>query len=783
MNAAEQAQGVHQTRESHALKLLSQIEARKNRLKQENMALVFPEPEKLAALESQRSALVARLSELEERQRALDERLPQLEDRRRAATTSLQEATRELASLEASLKALEAQQARLDTDSKLKDWVQRHGLERAERLWQAIHVEAGWDDAVEAALGVRLNAVRLGDDSFLPELLGDAPPGNLALYLERGAPDAASAGSHLKPLSSVVSSQRAGVSAYLRDALAHVYLLPDGEDGIALARVLPPGGLLVSKAGHLFSRQGVVFHGPQSELHGVLQRQREIEDLQGRIPGLARKRSDDEAQLRSLEQEFTAAQEEAKRGRDETARERQASHGLEVEYLKLTQSSQQAEQRREAIRAELATLEEEEGRERLEMQEAQHGLETGSGAIDAIVQRLEGLEAAARGAREALDTARLAISTAERMLTEARFEERSGQERIESQGRLSVSLGERLEALAANRASVTAELEGLEEGKVRERLQGALQVKTEREQVLGDARAALEHVSEELRALEEGRMAVEQSLDPLREKITEARLKEQEATTHVEQYAQQLAEAGVTREEMADQMERRMGSRGMQAEINRLTEEIAALGPVNLAALSELATATERKTYLDAQALDLTQAVETLESAIKRIDRETRELLQDTFDQVNTNFQEMFPALFGGGQASLKLTGEEILDAGLQVFAQPPGKKNTSIQLLSGGEKALTAISLVFSLFKLNPAPFCLLDEVDAPLDDPNTERFCDLVRQMSAQTQFLFITHNKITMELAAQLVGVTMPEPGVSRIVEVDIDAAMELARKQAA
>ncbi len=261
------------------------------------------------------------------------------------------------------------------------------------------------------------------------------------------------------------------------------------------------------------------------------------------------------------------------------------------------------------------------------------------------------------------------------------------------------------------------------------------------------------------------------------------RLKEQEAATHAEQYAQQLQEAGASRDELAVQIEKRVRSSSLQNEINRLNEEIAALGAVNLAALSELTASRERKDFLDAQAADLTQAVETLEAAIKRIDRETRELLQDTFEQVNANFKEMFPALFGGGDASLKLTGEEILDAGLQVLAQPPGKKNQSIQLLSGGEKALTAIALVFSLFKLNPAPFCLLDEVDAPLDDPNTERFCQLVRQMSSQTQFLFITHNKITMELASQLVGVTMPEPGVSRIVEVDIEAAMELARKQAA
>jgi chromosome segregation protein len=330
---------------------------------------------------------------------------------------------------------------------------------------------------------------------------------------------------------------------------------------------------------------------------------------------------------------------------------------------------------------------------------------------------------------------------------------------------------------------VQAELGRLEEGTVRERLSAALAVKAERERALADARAGLEHITEELRALEEGRMAVEQALGPLRERITELRIKEQEAATHAEQYAQQIAEAGATREELAEQIEKRVRSSGMQAEINRLTEEIAALGPVNLAALSELNTARERKNFLDAQAADLTQAVETLEAAIKRIDRETRDLLQGTFETVNKHFQEMFPALFGGGQAYLKLTGEEILDAGLQVFAQPPGKKNSSIQLLSGGEKALTAISLVFSLFKLNPAPFCLLDEVDAPLDDPNTERFCDLVKQMSAQTQFLFITHNKITMEMGQQLIGVTMQEPGVSRIVEVDIEAAMEFARKQAA
>jgi len=783
MSGAEQAQGVEETRESHALKLLAQIEARKTRLKTENMALVFPEPEKLAALQARRDELAARLAGLEEARAAAEARVPALEEQRSAATRRLNDATRELAGLEAALKALEDQQARLDTDSKLKDWIAAHHLERAERLWQAIRVQAGWDDAVEAALGVRLNAARLADESDVAALLRDAPPGNFAVFVERFAAESAPSASRLVPLASVVTSERPGVAAYLRDALANVFILPEGEDGPALARVLPPGGLLADRGGHLFGRQGVVFHGPQSELHGVLQRQREIEDLHGRIPARTRERTEVESGLHALEQDLRAAQDEARRLRDEAKAAREQDHGLEVEYLKLTQSSEQAERRREAIRAELAQIDEEEGRERLEMQEAQHALETGAARIEEIVQRLQALEEAARAARAGHDAARAQVAAAERAVSEARFHERSCHDKVAAQAQLAVSLTERLGALGANREKVAEELGRLEEGGVRERLQRALHAKSEREQALADARAGLEQVSDRLRELEEGRLAVEQGLDPLRERITELRVKEQEAVTHVEQYAQQLQEAGVTREEMAEQIERRIGSKGMQAEITRLTEEIAALGPVNLAALSELNTARERKGFLDAQATDLTQAVETLEAAIKRIDRETRELLQETFETVNRNFEEMFPALFGGGQASLKLTGEEILDAGLQVFAQPPGKKNTSIQLLSGGEKALTAISLVFSLFKLNPAPFCLLDEVDAPLDDPNTERFCELVRQMSAQTQFLFITHNKITMELANQLVGVTMPEPGVSKIVEVDVEAAIELARKQAA
>ena len=281
-----------------------------------------------------------------------------------------------------------------------------------------------------------------------------------------------------------------------------------------------------------------------------------------------------------------------------------------------------------------------------------------------------------------------------------------------------------------------------------------------------------------MRAAEEARLAAEQRLLPAREKIEETRLKEQAAALQEQQFVDQLAEAQADLAALPGQLKAFGNKSALPGEIERLAGALAELGAVNLAALDELGIAQERKAYLDAQSTDLTEALTTLESAIRQIDKESRQLLQQTFDMVNANFSRLFPMLFGGGQAKLVLTGDEILDSGVQVVAQPPGKRNTSIHLLSGGEKALTAISLVFALFEINPAPFCLLDEVDAPLDDPNTDRFCRMVQDMSAGTQFLFISHNKITMEMANQLIGITMPEPGISRVVAVDIAEALQIA-----
>ena len=303
------------------------------------------------------------------------------------------------------------------------------------------------------------------------------------------------------------------------------------------------------------------------------------------------------------------------------------------------------------------------------------------------------------------------------------------------------------------------------------------------ESALTDARVTLDNAGAALREQEEKRLQIEQGLEPLRNRMGDVRLKEQEARLNVERATETLLENHADEVALTLLMEKGTRTSTLQAEINQLTQDIEALGAVNLAALAELEASRERKNWLDAQTADLEAAVATLEEAMHKIDRETREQLKETFERVNTSFSTLFPTLFGGGHARIELTGDEILDAGVQIIAQPPGKKTTSIHLLSGGEKALTALSLVFALFQLNPAPFCLLDEVDAPLDDANTERFVRLVKKMSEQTQFLFITHNKIAMEMAQQLVGITMAESGVSRMVAVDIEEAIRLTEIVAA
>jgi chromosome segregation protein len=452
---------------------------------------------------------------------------------------------------------------------------------------------------------------------------------------------------------------------------------------------------------------------------------------------------------------------------------------LQVEVLRLTQLAEQTRARSEQIAGDLAEVDAQIASLQTRHVSAEKRFEELDLQLADSQERHAQLDERVIEAEHKLASCREELRNLERQAQEASFSLRTLSARQGELARTVETADQQSASIREQELIAHEELSKLTDAAAQAGLQSALAVKMEREQLLATRRSEYDDLTAKLRASDERRLQIERELDPMRQRITDLKLKEQAARLSFEQYDQLLqdaqADAAAIEASLADGKVRLIG---LQSEIDRLNREIAALGAVNLAALEELATARERKQFLDAQSADLLEAMTTLEDAIRQIDAETRGLLGETFKTVNEHFGRMFPELFGGGQARLMMTGDEILDAGVQVYAQPPGKKNQTIHLLSGGEKALTAIALVFAIFQLNPAPFCLLDEVDAPLDDTNTERYSKLVASMSKETQFLFISHNKIAMEMAEQLIGVTMQEQGVSRIVVVDMESAISLA-----
>jgi len=776
----EQAMGVEQTKMAHAAQSVEQLAQRAQRLRDERTSLQAADTDvqRQAQLRSDMAALEAELRALREAAAAEDERLPGAEQSAREQDAALEAAGQRLAGLEAQLQALTQLQERLARGASAREWLEARGLGKAPRLWQQIRVESGWEDALEAVLRERLNAIALERMEQTAPWFGEPPPARMTAFApaDGEVPEILPLAG-CEPLRRHVSCGDARLEAVVADWLHQVYVVVDSSAALALRARLPAGAILVTREGHVVTRHTVSFHAPDSELHGVLTRQREIEQL-GMAMGAARGEQEMlKAVAAEAENAVQACRTRLDELRDAIDEKQQRHHALQLEALRLSGLDQQASQRTEQITGELAEIEAlgasagvsrqaaerrvQELRVEVEEQRAQLAL-----AAD-LYQRAETL----------LELQRSAVQSAREELQQALFHKQSCDNKIKEIESSIQAISENAQRVAASLDAREKELAACDDAPLQARLQQALAARSEREQALAQARDALEGMESGLKATDEERHATEQKLDPMREKIAETRLKEQEARLNEEQFAQQLAEVGAREEAVAQSLEKGMRPNALQGEINRLGEDIKGLGAVNLAALEELQAGRERKDYLDAQSRDLNEAMTTLEDAIRRIDRETRERLQSTFDQVNKHFSELFPALFGGGNARLVLTGEEILDAGIQVTAQPPGKKNTTIHLLSGGEKALTALSLVFSMFQLNPAPFCLLDEVDAPLDDYNTGRFCELVKKMSQNSQFLFISHNKITMEIGEQLLGITMQEPGVSRVVAVDIEEAMKL------
>ncbi len=780
---AEQGLEVEQTKRAHAVQLLEQLGQRAQRLRDERDALEPTDAERLARLDDEISSLETALRAARESLAALEAELPQAQQAAREADAALEAGVQRMSGLEARLHALSQLQERLAHGANTEGWLDAHGLDQSPRLWQSIRIEAGWEDALEAVLRERLNAIALEHLTQTETWFADPPPGKIAVYaLSNVASGTAQAWSGYEPLHRYVSCTDPRIEAAVGEWLHQVYIVPSASDGLAARGELPAGAMLVTRDGHAFMRHSVSFHAPDTELHGVLSRQREIEELEGTMDAVR-------GEVASLREQAGLADQEVGRRRarlDELRQtisdSQQQRHAMQMEALRLAQTNERVAERTRQIAHELAEV---------EAQTRATG-ETGSSAEARSAElRIEATELGNqvglandlyRRSETVLDLQRRALQEARDAAQQALFRQHTCSNKINDIENSLKAVSESVERLSGTLLARQQELGRYDEASLQEQLQKALALRAEREQTLAGARDAQEGMEGQLKSADEERHACEQKLEPLREKVADARLKEQEARLNEAQFAQQLVEAGAAEEELAASLEKGTRPSALQAEIGRLNEEIAALGAVNLAALEELQAARERKDYLDAQSRDLTEAMATLEDAIRRIDRETRERLLQTFDAVNRHFSELFPALFGGGNARLLLTGEEILDAGIQVTAQPPGKKNTSIHLLSGGEKALTALALVFSLFQLNPAPFCLLDEVDAPLDDHNTGRFCDLVKKMSQQSQFLFISHNKITMEVGEQLLGITMQEPGVSRVVAVDIEEAMKLSEEAA-
>jgi chromosome segregation protein len=755
-----------------------QLSQRRERLAADHKALEAPDEARLSQLQSQLAAAQEVAETAEGRLHELQEQVPQLDEDRRARQQTANSESHKQADLSARMEALKALQEKVKTDGKLKPWLAKHGLDGLQPLWSRIHIQQGWESALEAALRERMNSLEVSRLDMVRAFAGDAPPARLAFYSPPAAALPESPGS-LPRLADLLRLNDAGQKALLTDWLHGYYTAASFDEALAARGQLRDGEAIFVASGHAVTTHSVSFYAQDSEQAGLLARQQEIENLEKQLRAQALMAEEARAALVRSDAAYSDAAQRLVTARREAAETQTRAHALQVETLGLTQLAEQTRARGDQIASDLAE-------------------------VDALLESLQERRVTAEARFEELDMqladsqerhAQLGdkVIEAERRLAQCREQQRSlereAQEAQFSQRSVEARRGElqrAIETASQQTASIAVEeerageeLARLSDAAAQAGLQSALALKLEREQALGAQRSEYDDLTAKLRASDERRLQLERDLDPLRQRITDFQLKEQAARLGFEQYSQLLADAQADLAAVGLSIEQ--GSvklAGLQGEIDRLHRDIAALGAVNLAALEELTTARERKQFLDAQSADLNEAITTLEDAIRKIDGETRELLAGTFNTVNEHFGKMFPELFGGGNARLVMTGDEILDSGVQVLAQPPGKKNQTIHLLSGGEKALTAIALVFAIFQLNPAPFCLLDEVDAPLDDANTERYAKLVTAMSRETQFLFISHNKIAMEMAEQLIGVTMQEQGVSRIVTVDMESAVSMA-----
>ncbi len=771
-----QAAQVERTRLHNLEQQSSQLENRISRLTQERSTL-SPDSEQsdigrlqqeleqteqqAGVLQQNQTNLIAQINGQREQNHELSSQLDTLRSRLQT-----------LRGRQASLEAL--QQAALNKNQgKTGQWLTQNQLQDAGRLVEEIQAEKGWEKAVETVLGHTLEAVCIEGLDGLPDTLQELE-GALTLFDTTIPPGPNPTANHDTLLDKVNAPWS------LEPLLGSVRIAGDLSQALSLRSKLAAHESVITPDGIWLGVNWLRVARTIDEKSGVLEREQELkqladeeEQLASRIKKLDTEVTVGREQLKKLEQQRESQQRELNEVNRQVAGLQARLSGAKVRLEQFRQRTQRIISELEELTRQASSCTEEQQITRTRLNDSLALIETLAGQREQLTAEREQLQQAlqqcrdqARQNRETTHSINLKLQTLRTELTSTRQAvERIEQQRIQFSTRRE-ELQQALEQGDTPLEKTTAELEQI------------LARRSSIEQEMAEARRQVETIEHRIRKLDSTHSQIEQEIEQMRGTAEQARMTWQELKTRRQTQQEQLEEAGHNLTALFEEMPEQAGEQEWQTRLAALEQKISRLGPINLAAIEEYQQSEERKSYLDAQYDDLVEALETLESAIRKIDRETRSRFRDTFDKVNSGFQEMFPRLFGGGKASLELTGDDLLNTGITVMAHPPGKRNSTIHLLSGGEKALTAVALVFSIFHLNPAPFCMLDEVDAPLDDANVGRFCDLVREMSDKTQFIFITHNKITMELSQQLNGITMKEPGVSRLVAVDLDEAAAMA-----
>nr|MBF0684291.1 chromosome segregation protein SMC [Pseudomonas sp.] len=686
---------------------LQQLSARRERLEAQAQSLQRPDTSRLAQLAGDLAAATDQLEQAEAELLALEERVPRTDAQRREAQQSFQREAASASAIEARLAALLRLQQDVQQQGALQPWLQQHDLAQRSRLWQRLQVAPGWETALEAVLAERTTALEISDLGWTAGFLRDAPPARIAFYQLPRAHTALTVPPGFTSLASLVRVPEAdaGLRTLVNEWLRDVYVMQDASLALAKRSELPAGAMFVMPAGHLVDAHGIRFYAADTEQAGMLARQQEIENLQREHK--AQQLIADEARAVSLraETDYSQLAQMLPSARQRLAEVTSRRHSIQLEHEKLSQQALQSQEHSARIEQDLNELIAQEEELRIAREEAEVRFETLDGELAELQSAFADAEMAQEALQDETQRARDLVRERERAAHEAEFAERGVAVRIAELRRELQRAGDQLARSATELARVDDELKVLDDEAAQAGLQEALEVRAEREDQLAQAKLALDELSAQLRAADEGRQEIERSLEPRRARITELQLQEQAARLAQEQFVQQLTDAEVQVDELAAWIDEAPHERSrmnwLQSEVQRIGREVASLGAVNLAALDELNAARERHGFLSSQQEDLVSAMQTLEDAIRKIDRETRQLLQETFDVVNGHFGQLFPQLFGGGEAKLVMTGDEILDAGMQVMAQPPGKRNSTIHLLSGGEKALTATALVFAFFKL----------------------------------------------------------------------------------